>query len=122
MSEYQSFKYQPPDMPSYAPNSTLAVISLVAGILGLSFLPLVGSIVALITAPMAKREIAESNATLGGENLAQIGLILGWVGIGFSLLVCCLVVAALGLPAILAGLIVFAEGVGWIIPAVLSIG
>jgi hypothetical protein len=78
------------------PNSTLAIISLVAGILGVTFFPLIGSIVAVITGPMAKREIAESGGTLGGESLAQIGLILGWIGLGLSLCWCCVAIGAVG--------------------------
>ena len=46
----------PGPQPAAASTSTMAIISLVAGILGLSLLPLVGSIIAVITGPIAKRE------------------------------------------------------------------
>ena len=81
---------------SVAPNSTLSIIALVAGILGLTLFPLIGSIVAIIAGPMAKREIDESGGTLGGENLAQIGMILGWIGLALSLLGCCIAFGILG--------------------------
>ena len=91
MSSYQS---QPQ-------NSTMALVSLIAGILGLTMIPFLGSIVAVITGPMAKREIAESGGTLAGENLAQIGMILGWIGIGLGAIGCCIFVASFAFPFIL---------------------
>ena len=84
---------------NYAPpNSTMAIVSLVAGILGLTLFPLLGSIVALVTAQMAKREIEESGGTIGGENLARIGMILGWIGLALGLCFCCIFVASFALP------------------------
>jgi len=66
--------------PSYSPpTSSMAVVSLVAGILGLSLFPFVGSIVAVITGNMAKNEIRDSRGALGGEGLAKAGVILGWI-------------------------------------------
>ncbi len=79
-----------------APNSTLAIIALVAGILGVTFFPLIGSIVAVIAGPKAKREIDESGGTLGGESLAQIGMILGWIGLALSLVGCCVAFGLFG--------------------------
>ena len=84
------------DYYSSAPNSTLAIITLIAGILGITIFPLIGSIVAVIVGPMAKREIDESGGTLGGENLAQIGLILGWIGLALSVLGCCIAFGIIG--------------------------
>lgn len=82
-------------------NSTLAIIALVAGILGITIFPLLGSIVAVIAGPMAKREIDESGGTLGGDNLAQIGMILGWIGLALSLLGCCIAFSVFGFSFIL---------------------
>ena len=81
---------------SSAPNSTLAIIALVAGILGVTLFPLLGSIVAVIAGPMAKREIDESGGTLGGESMAQIGMILGWIGLALGLCGCCIGIAFFG--------------------------
>jgi hypothetical protein len=79
---------------SYSPpTSSMALICLIAGLLGLTFFPLVGSIVAVITGPMAKREIRDSAGALGGEGIASVGVILGWVGIGLALLGCCIAAA-----------------------------
>jgi len=85
------------DKISVPQNSNLAIISLISGILGLTFLPLIGSIIAVITAPMAKKEINESEGMLTGEDMAKVGQILGWVGIVLlgSIACCCLAFLAL---------------------------
>lgn len=58
--------------------STLAVVSLVAGILGWTLLPFLGSLVAIVTGHMARKEIRQ-NPALDGDSMAIIGLVLGWV-------------------------------------------
>ena len=79
-------------------NSTLAIISLVAGILGLTFLPGLASIIAIITGYMAQKEIQESGGRLEGENLARIGLILGWISVALGVLVvACVLIFVLGM-------------------------
>jgi len=82
-----------PYFESRPQNSTLAVISLVAGILGLTFVPGIASIVAIITGYMAQKEIRESGGRLEGENLARIGLILGWVAVALGVLGACCALA-----------------------------
>ena len=59
-------------------NSTLAIISLVAGILGWTLAPFLGSLVAIVTGHMARKEIRQ-NPALDGDVMAIIGLVLGWV-------------------------------------------
>lgn len=66
-------------------HSTLAIISLVAGILGWTVLPLVGSIVAIVTGHMARSEIRR-DPLLAGDALAVVGLVLGWVAVTAVLL------------------------------------
>ncbi len=78
--------------PSSGPaqqNSSTAVISLVMGILGWSFFPVLGSIVAVITGHMAKKEIRESLGRLGGDGMATAGLILGYAGLVIMVLCIC---------------------------------
>jgi len=70
--------------------SNMAVISLVAGILGLTFFPLLGSIVAVITGPMAKKEIFNSGGELTGEGMATAGMVLGWVAIALMVFGLCI--------------------------------
>lgn len=61
-------------------NSTLAIVSLVSGILGWTLLPFVGSIAAIITGHMARKEIRQ-NPALDGDVMAVIGLVLGWASV-----------------------------------------
>ena len=93
--------------------SNLAVISLIAGILGITILPFLGSIVAVFTGHMARKEIAASNGTLSGDGLAIAGLILGYFVIVTSVLGICVVGAmlALGISLPLC-LVPFANDIG----------
>lgn len=68
--------------------STLAVVSLVFGILCWVALPFVGAIVAVICGHAARREIRNAApGTVQGDGLGLAGLILGWVQIAFFILV-----------------------------------
>ncbi|MDX1549326.1 DUF4190 domain-containing protein [Novilysobacter spongiicola] len=58
--------------------STLAVVSLVCGILGWTMLPGLGSIVAIITGHLARSEIRNASPALEGDGLAVAGLVLGY--------------------------------------------
>lgn len=68
------------------PTSGLATASLIFGILGLTLLPTLGSIVAVILGYMAKSEIESSAGQLEGSSLATAGLVLGYIGLGLALL------------------------------------
>jgi hypothetical protein len=67
------------------PTSSLAVVSLVFGILGWTLLPAVGAVVAVITGHMARAEIRRSAGQLEGDGMAVAGLVLGWLAIGLAL-------------------------------------
>ena len=86
----QSFSQVP--APAQAPkNSSLAIVSLVCGIVGLC-LPLLGGIVAVITGHMAKKEIRASGDTLGGNGMATAGLVLGYLELVVYGGICCVYV------------------------------
>ena len=89
--------YPPPYQPAPLQNSTTAIISLVAGIAGLTVFPIIGSIVAVILGHMAKGEIARSGGMLGGAGAATAGLVLGYIGLGMSVLGLCIFGALFGL-------------------------
>ncbi len=80
-----------PHLQSTAPSNTLAMISLVTGIL--SFLghviPLIGggtmALIAIITGWIARRQIAQSGEQ--GKDIATIGMILGFVNLAITLLI-----------------------------------
>lgn len=98
---------QRPYQSTVPPNSTLAIVSLVCGILGLSLVPGIASVIAIITGGMAMKEIRESGGSLGGEGMARIGIILGWIAVALVVIgVCCAIVFTV-FPFILA---IFASG------------
>ena len=69
------------------PTSTLAIVSLILGILGLvGVLPIIGSIAGAITGHMAAREIRARPGQVSGEGMARAGLILSYVGLALWLL------------------------------------
>ncbi|MDG2526684.1 DUF4190 domain-containing protein [Stenotrophomonas sp. HITSZ_GD] len=73
-------------MSSVRQTSTLAIISLIAGILGWTVLPFLGSLTAIITGHMARGEIRREPARYEGDGLALAGLILGWVNVAIWIL------------------------------------
>lgn len=71
------------------PTSTLAMISVVAGILGFTMLPVIGSIVAILTGYSARNETRAVPALVGGDGLATAGIIMGWIEVGLMVVGCC---------------------------------
>ena len=72
------------------PSSTLAIVSLVSALLGFTFLPVVGSIVALVTGYMARNETRAIPPKASGDGMATAGIILGWVQMGLLIIgICC---------------------------------
>jgi hypothetical protein len=71
------------------PTSTLAMISLIAGILGFTMLPIIGSIVAILTGYSARKETRAVPALVGGDSLATAGIIMGWIQVGLTVVGCC---------------------------------
>lgn len=78
-----------PVLPATPPTNSLAVVSLVAGILGVTVVWGLGSLVAVITGTMALREIGARPDEMGGAGTARAGVILGWIGIALLALVIC---------------------------------
>ncbi len=79
----------PQNQPSYPPaaglpTSTMALVSLIAGILGLTLFPFVGSIIGIITGNMARKETRTNPPQFSGDGLATAGIVLGWVGVGLG--------------------------------------
>ena len=92
------YNYQAPP-----PNSNMALFSLIASITGLSIFPLIGSIVGIILGFMAKKEIRESMGALGGDTMATIGLVIGFIGVGIGLIFCCIMVVSFLFPFLMVG-------------------
>lgn len=89
----------------YPRTSSLAVVSLIFGILAYMFLPGIGALVAVICGHAARSEIRrEPPGSIEGDGLALAGLILGWIQLA-------LVVIAIGIVILfLIGAIAFS---GW---------
>ncbi|RMH93025.1 DUF4190 domain-containing protein [Lysobacter pythonis] len=72
----------PPQSPTpIRQNNPLAIVSLVSGILAWVLLPFIGSIVAVVTGYMARKEIRLAPERYDGDAMALIGLLLGWLQI-----------------------------------------
>jgi hypothetical protein len=86
--------YQQIPPPMYvAQTSTLAIVSLIAGILGwIGFLG-IGPIIAIITGHMAKNEINQSGGRIMGSGMATAGLVLGYINLALTVIGLCLVLA-----------------------------
>ena len=76
--------------------STLAIVSLIFGVLSWIVIPLLGSLVAIITGHMARAEIRREPERLDGDGMALAGLILGYLAIGLWLLAILLFFGFLG--------------------------
>lgn len=66
--------------------SPLSIVSLVAGLLGWTLAPWLGSIIAIITGHMARAEIRREPDSLEGDGFAIAGLVLGWSMIAMTVL------------------------------------
>ncbi|OGO14012.1 MAG: hypothetical protein A2Z66_12925 [Chloroflexi bacterium RBG_13_66_10] len=77
--------------------STMAIVSLITGILAYVMLPFVGAIAAVITGHLAKKEIRESGGWLIGDGLATAGLILGYVHLALGVVGLCVIMASIAL-------------------------
>ena len=70
---------QPPAAPAVGrQTSVLAIVSRVFGLLGWTLLPLVGSLVAVITGHLARAEVRRAPGAVDGDGLAIAGLVLGY--------------------------------------------
>ena len=85
---------QTPYRPGYT-TSSLAVVSMVFGILTWCLLPFVGAIVAIICGHMARSEIrrAGPDTRIEGDGMAIAGLVLGYVQMLFWVLLLFLLIA-----------------------------
>jgi predicted acyltransferase len=71
-------------MTPSVPSSGLAIASLVLGICGLTILPLLASILAIIFGYMARRDIRQRPGEISGEGMAMAGIVMGWIAVGLA--------------------------------------
>jgi heme/copper-type cytochrome/quinol oxidase subunit 2 len=76
-------------LPASLQTSTLAIVSLIAGIASWLIVPVIGAIVAVVAGHRARKEIRSRPEELTGNGLATIGLVLGYANllVGCALLV-----------------------------------
>ena len=86
----------------YPRTSSLAVVSLIFGILAYVFLPGLGALIAVVCGHAARSEIRRAPpGSIEGDGMALAGLILGWIQIALTII-------AIGLFLLfLAGVIAF---------------
>jgi len=103
---------EPQDVSYAAPlaNSTLAIVSLISGILGFTVFPVIGSIVAVVTGYMARQETRAIPPRASGDGMATAGIIMGYVGIGFVVIGLCCALSFFAFTAIAAGTSIFQNG------------
>ena len=92
----------PPNVPTAA-TSTLAVVSLIAGIVSWLLMPFVAGLAAVICGHMARKEIRNSGGSLAGDGMAIAGLVLGWINVILCVLAVLAVVLFFGGLAVLLG-------------------
>ena len=93
--------FGPPPGQGYGPSRSThgkAIAALVCGIAGFVVCPLT-AIAAVILGPQAKREIAAEPGRYEGEGLAKAGQIIGWVCLGFYLLLGLIILVAIIIAA-----------------------
>lgn len=110
----------PPVAPA-RPSSSSAILSLIAGVLGLSLFPVLGSIVALIAGYAARREIEAAQGALGGDGLATAGIIMGWIGIALLVLSACGVALLFGVPLCIGLLAAAGSELGTLLPLAVAV-
>jgi len=72
--------------------NTMALVSLISGVVGWFAVPFIGSIVAVVTGHMARSQIRQSGGSEDGDGLAIAGLVLGYVGLALAVIGIVLVV------------------------------
>ena len=91
------------NLPPPRTTSSLAIVSLVCGIVSWIAIPVLGAIVAIITGHMARNEVRNSGGSIDGDGLAIGGLILGYAQIAFIVLGLAMLFLFFGGLAVLLG-------------------
>lgn len=99
---------EPAPHPAGRSTSALAIISLVAGILGWVAAPVVAALVAVVCGHLARSEIRREPERLDGDGLAIAGLVLGYANLALAAAVVLMAVLFFGGLVGLAAL-----GAGW---------
>jgi hypothetical protein len=77
----------------WQPRAGSANASLILGIVGLLAFPWVCSPLAIVYARKAREEIAAAGGRLGGRGTADAGVVIGWIGIPYAVLLTLWIIA-----------------------------
>ncbi|HEX9683477.1 MAG TPA: DUF4190 domain-containing protein [Acidimicrobiales bacterium] len=83
-----------PGVPGPAQGSSVNGLAIASMVLGIVWLWWLGSILALIFGYIAKRRIDESQGRQTGRGMAVAGIVLGWIGVAFLVLIIVIAIAA----------------------------
>lgn len=75
------------------PTSTMAILSLVLSITGVTILPVIGSVIGVVTGHIALNQLRSSGES--GRGLAVAGLVVGYVGLTLLVVVGVMIAYAL---------------------------
>jgi hypothetical protein len=78
--------YGPPYQQPSKPNNSLALAALILGIVGVTILPGLASIPAIVCGFMGKKQIDESDGAEGGSGMAIAGIVMGFIGLVLGVL------------------------------------
>ncbi len=83
----QTMQTQPPVAPAAysAQTNTLALVSLISGIVSWFMVPVIGGVVAVVTGHMAKGQIRRTGEQ--GDTFATVGLVLGYLHLAVVVLI-----------------------------------
>ena len=82
---------QQPWQPQTTPGSATA--ALILGICALLVCPIICAPLALVYGNKARNEIDASGGRLGGRGMATAGIVLGWIGVAYAVLVIIYIIA-----------------------------
>jgi hypothetical protein len=72
------------------PKTDLAIISIIATIVGSLFVPIGGAVLGLILGYKARDQARASDGKISSEQTARIAIVLGWVVLAMSVLPLCM--------------------------------
>jgi hypothetical protein len=71
----------------WSPSPTVNGMAIASMVCGIIWIYWIGSVLALVFGYIAKSQIDKSHGTQSGRGMAIAGIVLGWVGIGFLVLI-----------------------------------
>lgn len=74
---------------------TMAIVSLVLGILSLTVLHFLAGIPAIVVGRSAREKIRANPGQMGGDGMARAGIVMGWISVGIACVIAVLVIVVI---------------------------